>query len=168
MPPSPKNRHAIGTYPAKWPVVEVKESVLLLKTEPGLVSSVLLHQLGSFVSVVELVGCAIGHPALGEDKNVVTALGAERVGVDSNGLQVNVAVVTGGLTGRGAVEVPLWRESRKSESSPPCSIVTRTVDYGPGKCLASNTYCWEVLGLVAARLGVKSLSSKKETRLATD
>lgn len=96
-----------GTYPAEWPVVEVEQGVLLLETEPGLVGGVLLHQLGSLVSVVELVGCAIGHPALGQDENVVAALGAERVGVDSDGLQVDVAVVTRGLAGGGTVEVPL-------------------------------------------------------------
>lgn len=95
------------TYPAKWPVVEVEEGVLLLETEPGLVGGMLLHQLGGFMSVVEFVRCAIGHPALGEDKNIVTALGAERVGVDSDGLQVDVAVVTRGLAGGGTVEVPL-------------------------------------------------------------
>lgn len=59
----------------------------------------LLHQLGGLVTVVELVRCAIGHPALGEDENVVAALSAERIGVDGNGLQVNVAVVARGLAG---------------------------------------------------------------------
>lgn len=59
------------------------------------------------MSVVEFVRCAIGHPALGKDKNVVTALGAEGVGVNSNRLQVDVAVVTRGLAGGGTVKVPL-------------------------------------------------------------
>lgn len=40
------------------------------------------------MSVVELVGCAISVPALGEDKNVGGA--AEGIGEDSDGLQVNV------------------------------------------------------------------------------
>lgn len=97
----------VGTYPAEWPVVEVEKSVLLLQTEPGLVGGVLLHQLGSFVAVVELVRCAIGHPALGQDQDVVAALSAERVGVDSDGLQVDVAVVTGGLASGRTVKVPL-------------------------------------------------------------
>lgn len=86
-------------YPAEGPVVEVEEGVLLLKTEPRLLSGVLLHQLGGLVSVVELVRCAIGHPALCKDENVVAALGAEGVGVDSHGLQVNVAVVARSLAG---------------------------------------------------------------------
>lgn len=94
-------------HPAEWPVVEVQEGVLLLQTEPGLVGGVLLHQLGALVSVVELVRCSIGHPALGQNENVVTALGAKGVGVDSNGLQVDVGVVARGLAGGGTVEVPL-------------------------------------------------------------
>lgn len=89
----------MGTYPAKWPVAKVEESVLLLETEPGLVGGVLLHQLGGFMSVVELVRCAIGHPAFGKDENVGTTLGAERVGVDSDRLQIDVGVVTRGLAG---------------------------------------------------------------------
>lgn len=89
--------HVSYAYPAKWPVVEVEKSVLLLQAEPGLVSGVLLHQLGTLVSVVELVRGSIGHPALGQDKNVVTALGAEGVGVDGDGLQVDVGVVARGL-----------------------------------------------------------------------
>lgn len=117
----------------------------------------LLHQLGSFVSVVELVGCAIGHPALGKDEDVVTALGAERVGIDSDGLQVDVTVVTGGLACRGAIKVPLRRESRMSIPSTPYCLVARTVDYERGEWLGTDTYCWEVLGLVTVRLGVESL-----------
>jgi hypothetical protein len=70
------------------PVVEVEESVLLLKTEPGLVGGVGLHQLGSLVAVVELVGGAVGHPALGEDEDVVVE--AEGVAEDSDGAQVDI------------------------------------------------------------------------------
>lgn len=98
-------------YPSEGAVVQVKQGVLLLEAEPGLVARVLLHQLGAFVSVVELVGCAIGHPAFGEDEDVVAALGAEGVGVDGDGLQVDVAVVARGLAGRGTVKVPLCEET---------------------------------------------------------
>jgi hypothetical protein len=60
---------------------------------------VLLHQLGALMSVVELVRSSIGHPALGQNKNVVAALGAEGIGVDSDGLQVDIGVVARGLAG---------------------------------------------------------------------
>lgn len=53
--------------PAIGPVLHVEESVLLLKTKPGLVLGVSLHQLGALMTVVELVGGAIGIPALGEN-----------------------------------------------------------------------------------------------------
>lgn len=86
-------------YPAEGPVVEVEQGVLLLETEPGDVRGVLLHQLGCLVAVVELVRCAVGHPALGEHENVVTALGAEWVGVNSDGFQIDIAVVARGLAG---------------------------------------------------------------------
>lgn len=94
-------------YPAKGPVVEVQKSVLLLQTEPRLVSGVLLHQLGALVSVVELVRSSIGHPALGQNEDIVAALGAEGIGVNGNGLQVDIGVVARGLAGGGTVEVPL-------------------------------------------------------------
>lgn len=80
----------------------------MLQAEPGLLGGVLLHQLGALVTVVELVRCAVGHPALGEDEDVVTTLGAERIRVDSNGLQVDIAVVARGLAGGRTVKVPLW------------------------------------------------------------
>lgn len=95
-------------YPAEGPVVDVEQSVLLLQAKPRLLGSVLLHQLGALVTVVELVRCAIGHPALGQDEDVVAARGAEGVGVDCDRLQVDITVVARGLAGRGAVEVPLW------------------------------------------------------------
>lgn len=84
--------------PAIWPVVEVEEGVLLLETKPGLVAGVGLHQLGALMAVVELVGGAVGVPALGED-NDVAAVDPEGVGEDGNGLQVDIAVVAGGLAG---------------------------------------------------------------------
>ena len=57
-------RPAIGT------IVQIEKSVFLLKTEPGLVLGVKLHELGAFVAVVVLVGGAVGVPAFGEDEDV--------------------------------------------------------------------------------------------------
>ena len=56
------------------------------------------------MAVVELVGGAVGIPALGEDEDVGHA--ANGVGEDGDGAEVNIRVVTGGLAGGGAVEVP--------------------------------------------------------------
>lgn len=91
--------------PAVWPSVGAKEGVFLLKTEPEVLAGVSLHQLGSFVAVVELVGGSIGVPGLTEDKDVLSL--AEGVREDSNGANVDIGVVTGGLAGGGTVEVPL-------------------------------------------------------------
>lgn len=90
--------------PAEGTVAEVEEGVLLLETEPGLVFGVSLHQLGALMAVVELVGGAVGVPALGQDEDVGGA--TEGVGEDGNGLQVNVRVVAGRLACGRAVEVP--------------------------------------------------------------
>ena len=94
-----------ATGPAIWPAVSAEESVLLLKTEPELLLGVGLHQAGGIVAVVELVGAAIGVPGLAENEDVVTL--AEGVGEDSDGAQVDIGVVTGGLAGGGTIEVPL-------------------------------------------------------------
>jgi hypothetical protein len=56
------------------------------------------------MTVVVLVGGAVGVPALSEDDDVGRA--AEGVGEDGAGAEVDVGVVTGGLLGGGAVEVP--------------------------------------------------------------
>jgi hypothetical protein len=53
--------------PAVWPSVGAKEGVFLLETEPEVLAGMCLHQLGSFVAVVELVGGAIRVPGLTED-----------------------------------------------------------------------------------------------------
>jgi hypothetical protein len=90
--------------PAEGAVVKIKQSVLLLETEPGLVLGVGLHHLVGLIAVVELVGGAVGVPALGQDDDVGGA--AEGVGEDSDGAQVDVGVVAGGLLGGGAIEVP--------------------------------------------------------------
>lgn len=94
-----------ATGPAIWPAVSAEESVLLLKTEPELLLGVGLHQAGGIVAVVELVGAAIGVPGLAENEDVVTL--AEGVGEDSDGAEVDIGVVTGGLAGGGTIEVPL-------------------------------------------------------------
>ena len=121
--------------PAERALVEIKEGVLLLQTEPGLVDGVGLHQLGARVAVVELVRGAVVVPALGEHEDV--GLEAERVlrsheeasaavilGLaapmrkrnreqgkntyreDGDGAEVDIRVVARGLVRRGAVEVP--------------------------------------------------------------
>jgi hypothetical protein len=90
--------------PAIGPVVLAEESVFLLKTEPWNPLLVRLHDLGAFVTVVELVGSAIMVPAFREDEDVGSA--EERVGEDGYGLQVDIGVVTGSLAGGGAIEVP--------------------------------------------------------------
>lgn len=92
------------TGPAVGPAIGTEESVLLLETEPELLLGVGLHQAGGIVAVVELVGAAISIPGLAENEDVVTL--AEGVGEDSDGAQVDVGVVTGGLAGGGTVEVP--------------------------------------------------------------
>lgn len=56
--------------PAVRPVILAEESVLLLETEPGLTLGVGLHDLGALMTVVVLVGSAVGVPALGEDDDV--------------------------------------------------------------------------------------------------
>lgn len=91
-------RPAIGT------VVEVEQGVLLLKTEPGVVLGMLLHQLGGLMAVVELVGRPVGVPALGEDDDVGRA--TERIGEDGDRPEVDIRVVTRRLAGGGTVEVP--------------------------------------------------------------
>ena len=92
------------TGPAVGPAIGTEKSVLLLETEPELLLGVGLHQTGSIVAVVELVGATIGVPGLAENKDVVAL--AEGVGEDGDGAQVDIGVVTGGLAGGGTVEVP--------------------------------------------------------------
>lgn len=72
--------------PAVGTVVEVEQSVLLLKTEPGLVVGMSLHQLGALMAMVVLVGGAIGVPALSEDPfwKLLTTVFAETFTVTSS------------------------------------------------------------------------------------
>ena len=90
--------------PAIWPAIDIEESVFLFETEPEVFLGVGFHQSGGFMAVVELVGGAIRVQGFAEDKHIVTT--AERVGVNGNRTEVNIGVVTGGLTGRGTIEVP--------------------------------------------------------------
>lgn len=101
---------ALGTRetslgPAERTVVHVKERVLLLETEPRLLSGNLGHDLVALVSVVGLIGGAIVVVALGKNDDVVTT--TERVGVVGSGTEVDIRVTAGGLVGGGTVEVPL-------------------------------------------------------------
>jgi hypothetical protein len=93
-------------WPAIWSVAHVEKGVLLLKTEPWLVGCVRLHELGTLVAVVELVGGAISVPALSDDQNVGCT--AEWVGEDSDGPKINIGVVAWSLAGRATIEVPFW------------------------------------------------------------
>lgn len=94
-----------ATGPAVRPPIGTEEGVLLLQTEPETLVGVGLHQTAGVMTVVVLVGASIGIPGLTEDKDVVTL--AEGVGVESDGAEVDIGVVTGGLGGGGTVEVPL-------------------------------------------------------------
>jgi hypothetical protein len=64
-----------------------------------------LHQLGSLVTVVELVGAPIRIPGLAQDEDVVPL--AEGIREDGDGANVDIGVVAGRLAGGGTVEVPL-------------------------------------------------------------
>jgi hypothetical protein len=92
--------------PAVWLVKHIEEGVLLLKTEPWLVGSVSLHELGTLVTVVVLVWGSIGIPALSDNQNVGGT--AEWVGEDGYGSEVNIRVVAWGLSCGGTVKVPFW------------------------------------------------------------
>jgi hypothetical protein len=113
--------------PAERPSVVSEEGVFLLKTEPEVLAGVCLHQFGGLMAVVEFVLVTvlsaylpIGHrvfvttnrsavavPGLAENEDVVAL--AERVRENSNGPEVDVGVVAGGLAGTGTVEVPFWQ-----------------------------------------------------------
>lgn len=92
------------TGPAVGPSIGTEQSVLLFQTEPELLLGVGLHQAGSLVAEVELVGATVGIPGLAQDEDVVAL--AEGVGEDGDRAKVDIGVVTGGLAGGGTVEVP--------------------------------------------------------------
>jgi hypothetical protein len=85
----------------------IEKSVLLLQTKPWFLPLVSLHELIALMAVIELVWSPISVPALGENKNVVSA--TERIWVDGNRSKVDVRVFPRGLTSRRTVKVPLWK-----------------------------------------------------------
>ena len=94
---------------ALWPTVggtvNVEEGVLLLKTEPGFNVLCKNHDLIGVVAVVGPVRGAIVVVAFGKDNDVVTT--TERVGVVSDGAEVDIRVAARGLVGGRTVKVPL-------------------------------------------------------------
>jgi len=84
--------------------VDVEQGVLLFKTEPGLGILGKVHDLGSMMTIVGLVGSAVVVVAFGEDDDVVAT--TEGVLEDGARLQVDVGVATRSLVGGRAVEVP--------------------------------------------------------------
>jgi hypothetical protein len=93
--------------PAVGPVVRSEEGVFLLETEPDFMFSIRIHQPGSFMAVVEFVGCTIWIPCFAQDQDVVAE--AERVGEHGDGSDIDIGVTARCLTGRGAVEVPFGK-----------------------------------------------------------
>jgi hypothetical protein len=67
---------------------------------------VCLHELGSLVTVVELVGSSIGIPTFGQDQNIWGA--TKRIREDSNRSEIDVRVVAWSLSSGGTIEVPFW------------------------------------------------------------
>lgn len=59
------------------------------------------------MSVVELVGGSVVIPGFAHDEDVVTT--TERIGEDGNRAEVDVRVIAGSLTARGAVEIPFGK-----------------------------------------------------------
>ncbi len=90
--------------PTIRPIKVIQKSILLLETEPDIVLCIGLHQPIGLMAVVVLVGASIGIPGLAQDKDVFAE--TEGVGIDGDGANVDVGVVTGSLTSGGAVEVP--------------------------------------------------------------
>ncbi len=64
------------------------------------------HQTCGFVAKVVFVGCSIGIPGLAHDEDVLAQ--PYGIGVHGNWSDVDIGIVTGGLTRRGAVEIPFW------------------------------------------------------------
>ena len=83
--------------PAVWPAVGAQEGVFLLQTEPDFVMAVGFHQSCGFMAIVEFVGSAIGVPGLAHDENVLTQ--TDWIGVNGNRSDVDIGIVTRGLTG---------------------------------------------------------------------
>jgi len=90
--------------PAEGVAIDVEESVLLLETEPGDVLLGLLHDLSGMVTEVGPVGGTVVVVGLSEDKDVVAT--TERILEDSGRTEVDIGVMSGGLVGGRAIEVP--------------------------------------------------------------
>ncbi len=74
--------------PSVGPAIGAEKGVFLFKTEPELLLGMRLHQAVAVVTVVELVGGAIGVPGLTENKDVVAT--AEGIGVNSTRAKVDI------------------------------------------------------------------------------
>ena len=103
---------ALGTWetvggPAVGSIGHVKKGVLLLKTKPWLVDAMGLHELGTLVAIVELVGGSIWVPALSNHQDVWGT--TEWIREDGNGAKIDIGVVAWSLASGAAVEVPLWK-----------------------------------------------------------
>jgi hypothetical protein len=94
-------------WPAVGPVIRPEEGIFLLKTEPDFVFGIRLHQAGSFMAVVEFVGCSIWIPRLAQNQDVFAQ--AERVGEHGDRSDVDIGVTAWCLTSRGAVKVPFGK-----------------------------------------------------------
>jgi hypothetical protein len=96
---------------ADWPAIGlvegVEEGILLLETEPRLMSLVGLHEFGTLMAVVEFVWGSIRVPALGDDQDVGGA--TEWVREDGYGAEVDIRVVAGSLASRATIKVPLGK-----------------------------------------------------------
>jgi hypothetical protein len=94
----------------EWPAIRsvrhIKECVFLLKAEPWFMVFVCLHELGSLVTVVELVGSSIGIPAFGQDQDIRGT--TKRIRENSDRSEIDIRVVAWSLSGRGPIEVPFW------------------------------------------------------------
>jgi hypothetical protein len=93
--------------PAIGLVEGVEKGVLLLKTEPRLMSLVGLHEFCTLMAVVELVWCSIGVPALGDNQDVGGA--TEWVREDGYRAEVDIRVVAWSLASRATIKVPLGK-----------------------------------------------------------
>ena len=94
------------TYgPSERTTVQAHKGVFLFETEPGNFILCLVHDLLASRTVVCLVGGSIVVVGLSHDENVVTA--TEGVLEYPGWTQVDIGIMTVGLVGRRAVEIPL-------------------------------------------------------------
>lgn len=84
--------------PAIRPSIRAKKGIFLLKTKPGLVLSICLHQSRGFVTVVVFVGASIRIPSLAQDKNIIAT--TEGIWKGCNRADIDIRIVSRGLTSR--------------------------------------------------------------------